>query len=290
MKPLFAINITDDKKNTFVNGSEFVTKAASLQNTDSLEENQEELKQVIKKSQLPLWLQIATYICGAYALIVAINVLTNLELGLMQIFKNAPALIISAIICGVIWLVLFVYSKIKSKNVLAKENVEQQIADIDKDIDAIYNELGVPKDAISIDILMFRYKIKDGEIKPYGGMQNVPYLNFEIKAYTDGKYLHFADAENIYSFDLSELRGITTVNKRIATMGWNKAEHPRKGEFKQYKITVSDESIPYILYKPFHILESEHNGEKYGIYFPCYELPAFERLTGLRARVESDSL
>ena len=286
MKTLFAINLTDDKKNEVVNGNEFVTKTASIQNTDSLEENQEELKQSIKKSQLPLWLQIVTYICGAYALIVVLNVLTNLDIGFAQMFKNAPALIISAIICGFIWLIFFVYSKIKSKRVLAEENVEQQISDIDKDIDAIYAELGVPNDAINVDILMFRYKIKDGEIKPYGGMQNVPYLNFEIKAYTDGKCLHFADTENIYSFDLSELRSITTVNKRISTMNWNKEEHPRKGEFKQYKITVSDESVPYILYKPFHILEGEHNGEKYGIYFPCYELPAFERLTGLRAKTE----
>lgn len=286
MKPLFAINLTDDKKNEVVNGSEFVTKTASIQNTDSLEENQEELKQSIKKSQLPLWLQIVTYICGIYALIVAASIIKNLDIGFAQMFKNAPALIITAPICGLIWLIFFVYSKIKSKKVLAEENVEQQIADIDKDIDAIYAELGVPDDAINVDILMFRYKIKDGEIKPYGGMQNVPYLNFEIKAYTDGKCLHFADTENIYSFDLSELRGISTVNKRISTMNWNKDEHPRKGEFKQYKITVSDESVPYILYKPFHILEGEHNGEKYGIYFPCYELPAFERLTGLRAKAE----
>ena len=286
MKPLFAINLTDDKKNEVVNGSEFVTKTASIQNTDSLEENQEELKQSIKKSQLPLWLQIVTYICGIYALIVAASIIKNLDIGFAQMFKNAPALIITAPICGLIWLIFFVYSKIKSKKVLAEENVEQQIADIDKDIDAIYAELGVPDDAINVDILMFRYKIKDGEIKPYGGMQNVPYLNFEIKAYTDGKCLHFADTENIYSFDLSELRSITTVNKRISTMNWNKDEHPRKGEFKQYKITVSDESVPYILYKPFHILEGEHNGEKYGIFFPCYELPAFERLTGLRAKTE----
>lgn len=286
MKPLFAINLTDDKKNEVVNGSEFVTKTASIQNTDSLEENQEELKQSIKKSQLPLWLQIVTYICGIYALIVAASIIKNLDIGFAQMFKNAPALIITAPICGLIWLIFFVYSKIKSKKVLAEENVEQQIADIDKDIDAIYAELGVPDDAINVDILMFRYKIKDGEIKPYGGMQNVPYLNFEIKAYTDGKCLHFADTENIYSFDLSELRGISTVNKRISTMNWNKEEHPRKGEFKQYKITVSDESVPYILYKPFHILEGEHNGEKYGIYFPCYELPAFERLTGLKAKTE----
>ena len=30
-------------------------------------------------------------------------------------------------------------------------------------------------------------------------------------------------------------------------------------------------------------LELEHEGETWGIYFPCYELPVFEELTGLKA-------
>ena len=52
------------------------------------------------------------------------------------------------------------------------------------------------------------------------------------------------------------------------------------------------------IYKPYHmsidnfgclncnsyyILEVVHNTETYGIYIPCYELPVFEELTGLRA-------
>ena len=34
---------------------------------------------------------------------------------------------------------------------------------------------------------------------------------------------------------------------------------------------------------PYYILEVVHNTETYGIYIPCYELPVFEELTGLRA-------
>ena len=39
--------------------------------------------------------------------------------------------------------------------------------------------------------------------------------------------------------------------------------------------------------KAYHILELEHGGENYGIYFPCWELPVFERLTGLNAEEAS---
>ena len=285
MKPLFAIDITNDKKNEVVNGNEFITKTASLQNTDSLEENQEELTQSIKKSQLPLWLRIVKFICGIYALLVASAIVRGLDIGFAQMYKNAPALIISAPICGLIWLVLFICSKIKSKKVLAEENVEQQIADIDEDIDAIHEELGVPSDATDVDILMFKYKLKDEEIRPQSiGLQVAPFINFEVKAYTDGKYLHLADTESVYSFDLSELKSINTINKKILVQNWNKDEHPKKGEYKQYKLAMND--MGDIFVKPYHILEGEHNGEAYGIYFPCYELTTFERLTGLRAKAD----
>ena len=35
--------------------------------------------------------------------------------------------------------------------------------------------------------------------------------------------------------------------------------------------------------KPYHVLEFEAGEEEWGIYFPCYELPTFKKLTGLDA-------
>ena len=90
----------------------------------------------------------------------------------------------------------------------------------------------------------------------------------------------------VYSLDLDELRQIAKVNKRIVVIGWNKEESPKKGEYKEYKISVNDGAANTVSYKPYYILEGVHNGEAYGIYFPCYELPTFERLTGLRAKAD----
>ncbi len=287
MKPLFAIDLTNDKKNEVINGREFISKSASEQSVDILEDNQEGLKQTVKKSQLPFWLALIKYFSGVIAFLVFANVLINApEIGFTQILRNAIELIIVAIVCGILWAILFVYSRVKSKKVLAEENLDKQLEDIDKNIDVIYTELGVPNDAVSIDVLMFRYKIKDDEIKPYTGMQNSPYLNFEVKAYTDGKYFHLADTSDVYSFALDELRGITMVNKRITAASWNKEEHPRKGDYKQYKISLTDNGGLFVSYKPYYILECEHNGEKFGIYFPCYEINTLERLTGLKVKAE----
>lgn len=290
MKPIFAIDITLNKKNEEVNGSEFITKTASKQKSEELESNQEELEQSINKSQLPLWIRIVKYICGLFALIVAGSwIKASPDIGFAQAFKNAPALIILGIVCGIAWIILHIISKAKEKKVLKAENVEQQVEDIDTDIQDIYKELGVPSDAISVDVLMFKYKIKNEEICPQAiGLQAAPFINFEIKAYTDGKYLYFADVENVYSFDLSELKLIKTINKRISVLNWNKDEDPRKGEYKQYKITMND--MGSIFFKPYYILEGERDGQAYCVYFPCYELPTLERLTGLRAKSNDELL
>ena len=90
-----------------------------------------------------------------------------------------------------------------------------------------------------------------------------------------------ANVESVYAFKRSELKTIKTVNKRISIPTWNKEEEPTAGAFKQYKLAVNN--IGNIFFKPYHILEVEHNGETFGIYFPPYELATFEKLTGLKA-------
>ena len=112
-------------------------------------------------------------------------------------------------------------------------------------------------------------------------MQTTPFLNLEVKVYETGSELHIADIENVYSFDKLEIRGITTVKKRIMIPSWNKDEDPRRGRFKPYKMTVSNTGD--VSFKPYYILNIERDRQKYGLYFPCYELEVFERLTGLKA-------
>lgn len=77
------------------------------------------------------------------------------------------------------------------------------------------------------------------------------------------------------------LRGIRKVSKRIRIEGWNKEEPCNQGRYKAYKLSEGDNGLIYC--KPYYILELDRAGERWGIYFPCYELPAFERATGLTA-------
>ena len=286
MKPIFGIDITENKRNEVVNGKEFIVNTVSEQRAEALDTNREELSETVKKSKFPLWLQIIYFITGVYAGIVICSIIGNLaDIGLKQMYNNAPILIISGLISGAVWLVLFAFSKIKQKKVLNENDVEHQVQQLDNNAKSIYAEMNVPSDADAVDILMQKYKIKNGSpVAATTGFQVSPYINIDCKVYVENDSLHIADLENVYAFPLSELKSIKTVSKRICVPFWNKEENPKKGIYKQYKIVVNNIGLFY--FKPYHILEICHNNEEFGIYFPCYELPVFEKLTGLKAEIE----
>ena len=280
IKPIFCIDVTSDKKNEVLNGSEFITQTASKQKVEEFDSKQEELQETINKSKLPSWLRIVESLLFLYFVMVFA---ASARAGLETALKNAPALVISGAVCGVIGLLLFITAKIKEKKVLKEENVEETSQKINEEFISIHEELNVPNDASDIDILSFKYKIKKGEIKPCTtGIQTTPYVNVCVKIYTTEDEVHIADVENVYSFKKSAIKLITTVDKRISIPMWNKDEDPRKGIFKQYKMTLNN--MGDIFFKPYHILEIDHENQIFGLYFPCYELETIEKLTGIKAK------
>ena len=281
--PLFCIDVTSDKNSDRVNGSEFISRTASIETMEEYENKQERLEQTVEKSKLPIWLQILKFVCGIFFLIILAS---TVKAGLDTALKNAPILVLVGAVCGIIWLVLYIVSKIKEKKVFTQENAEQQSEEIDEDVKSIRCELDVPSNAVDVDVLGFRYKLKKGEIQPqHIGLQTSAYINVNVKIYATSDELHIADLQNVYSFDRSEISGIRMVNKRISVPSWNKEEDPRKGIFKPYKMTVNNTGD--VFFKPYYILEIYHGGKLFGLYFPCYELETFKKLTGLNPRDDS---
>ncbi|MBE6531669.1 MAG: hypothetical protein E7679_06270 [Ruminococcaceae bacterium] len=284
MKPIFAIDITTDKKNEVINGDEFITKTIPSQASEEFENRRECLEQTVEKSKLPLWIRIVKYLSGVYALFVFIAIIKALgSISFAEALRNAPILIGSGIICGLIWLVLTLMAKSKEKAVMQEENAEEQAEQLEKNIQDIYDLLGVPADANTVDILTFNYKIKNEDIViQYSALQSAACFNAEMKIYVNDGMLHITDLETVHSFKLDELKAIKTVNKRISILFWNKEEGPRSGEFKKYKMT--ENNVGNVFFKPYYILEGERDGQAFGIYFPCYEIDVLERLTGLTAK------
>ena len=154
---------------------------------------------------------------------------------------------------------------------------------IDLNVKNIYEELGVPNTAYSVDIFGFKYKIKDGKIVvKSSAFQPSNFINTDFSCFISDNKLHLVDLTDVYSFDLSNFKRIVAVKKTADFTPWNKQESPNDERYKPFKIRNNQIGINFV--KPYYILEYEQDGETYGIYFPPYELSVFESLTGLTAQ------
>ncbi len=278
MKPLFCFDITEDKNNNILNGSEFITRTAPKQEVEAYENKQNELEKTIEKSQIPTWL-LKARLCIGFGFLLLVFLCVKTFISTREVLLRAA---IGGAIAGILWLILHFALRAKRTKVEREESPMLQLEKIEADFKKIHSEMGVPEDAEKVDILIFKYKTKNGEICPKtAALQLSAYANAEVAMYATDDEIHIADLENVYSFKKFEARGIITVNKRISVPFWNKDVQHNEGKYKQYNIRENNMSLMF--FKPYHILRVERDGQRYGIYFPCYELEVFERLTGLRA-------
>lgn len=156
----------------------------------------------------------------------------------------------------------------------------------------ILAELGVPKTARSVDVIGFDYREKKGRISPRGregvGFGTV-YDCYTFKGYVKDKNLCFACTdEGIFAVPLSELKAIRTVRKKILLPDWTKGKPLTHEQYKPYMLKMVRGGVfENLRVGWYHVLEFVHKGETWGIWFPNYELPAFEKLTGLKADEQS---
>lgn len=276
MKPFLGLDLTDNKNNEHINGTEFMVQKTSAALASTFEASKNRADQSADKAKLPLFLRITQLACAFSALICARGIL-KADVTLAQAYRNAPALFWVTGICAIIWLFLWLWGKQKSKTVMESDENAQAISHLNGVSNSIFAELSVPADAKSVDVLAFTYKIKKGEVKATErAMQIAPYGALEFKLFADAEYLYLANLEGKYALPLASIGKIQTVKKHIRVLGWNKGENFNKGIYKQYKLTTDQYGCVHSKY--YHILEFNHNGEAWGLYFPCYELPNFEEI------------
>jgi len=285
MKPFLGVNITEDKNKEKFNGEEFTVEKPSADYTGSFEKAAENQIELDKKAKLPLPLRIIQGIAGFAGLIILAGIFKS-DLELTEAYNNAPVLFWICGICLAVYGVLTLLSKKKAKDTYGSEEGNLTTSRLDRAMDNIFAELRVPETAVQTDILSFVYKVKEGEVVPKTPpLGTTPFNNLIYRAYVQNDRLCLTNLDGRNEFPLEEIKAIRTVKKKIILPDWNKETRPNKGEYKQYKLVTDKNGFVHV--KPYHILVIEHNGEEWGIYFPCYELPVFERLTGLKAeRVE----
>ncbi|MBQ1212500.1 MAG: hypothetical protein IIX69_03665 [Clostridia bacterium] len=282
MKPFLGINVTEDKKNTKPNGMEMMVEEPSQELAASLESSKSKMDETEKKAKLPLALRIIQFVSMLGAAIFVIGILRGLDdITLTEAYANAPVLFWIGGACIVLSAGLSLLEKNRKKNVLESDDSIRTLSNISASVETIFADLGVPDNARDVDIFVFQYKDKNGETKIVAGNRPFMFMNFSFKIFADSRKFYLANIEGKYEFCRDDIKGIRTVGKRYSMNDWNK-EYPYDDErYKKYKLTLDRYGVIYG--KNYHILEVESNGQLWGIYFPSYELPLFEALSGMKA-------
>ena len=261
MKPIFCTDVTNDKHSDAVNGDEFISATVSNQLREEIALSFQEVKDRIQATQLPAawkFVRTAALFVAAWALILGNADAKSLLIGLAGFAA---------------YIGLGIYESKRKTALITKEGDHP----INKALEAatlkVKEALNVPEDAVSVDLLCFRYKKEEGNLIVQAAMGAPAYVNVDVFAYTDGENLCFADMERVYTFPLAGMHTIEDVMEPIRLAQWNKKTPP-----EDHGLAKKRGGAVIHLY---HILKFTHQGKEYGIYFPCYELETIKQLTGL---------
>ena len=284
MKPLFAIDLTENKKNQEQNGEEFLVQAPSSLLAGKLESANDSVQETIQRSRLPLALQILRSLCGGFAaLLIAILVCAVVRDGWAAAYALSAWAFWCVGGCALVWIVLLAAGKKREREALLDGDAEDRLSVLSSSVESIYAELGVPETAKEVDVLLFRYRVKKGEPRPLprNALNPVQYAIRAPKTYLEDDCLVLTWLEGKYAFPRSAMKAIRTVRRRITFAGWCKDLPPFDKSFKPFLAGLDQNG--FVRCKWYHILEIEARGETWGLYFPNYELQTVEELTGLKA-------
>ena len=281
MKAFCCTDITNKKDEQHIECKEFITKTIDDDVENVINDRIGVLFKMQNKAD-PFWLSIVGGIFGFAGIYGALFTLIWItKNGLNTLFvSNGIWFPIVAIVGGGVWALYHFTKKVRADRAYQGKSEEEIQAEIKAEIDSLHTALGVPLDAEYADILAFTYKKKEGDdtIKPNESVL----FNEDFKIYDDADCLHISNGENIYSFPKKDMRRIGTVKGEFSLLVWNKPEKPNTEKYKKFILKFDKETdTTYI--KCCHFLEIASEGESVGIYFAPYDLPLFERLTGLLA-------
>ena len=294
MKPLFAIDITEDKNNEEISGKEFVVATTSEATQTRLEESMTGVEALEEAATLPFWLQILRMLFFGYAILYFGVLLTRIiDVGFSETLRvavqNTPVLLALAFLSLIAGCVIVLIASRRRSAVTDSADTEAMLNTLDTHVQCSFAELGVPADATDTDVMLFRYKMKNGvPVVKSPGLQFTTHFNLNMKAYRTEDALMLAELESLYAFPLSELQSIRKIKERGSVHSWNKDVAPNEEPYKQYKLTVNA-NFGSVHFKHYYVLTLLHDGEEMGIYFPPYELPTFEALTGLSTEETLDA-
>ena len=289
MKPIFCTDITVDKHNTVINGSEFITNSISEEKRAEMDARADELQNLINQAKTPGWMVTLRSVAGFGSLIMAMNLFqVVMEKGFSALFA-ADQIMGTSICLGAValWFYLDRQGKMKVKRMENNPELKAKNNALEVEIALMMHEMGVPVNAKAMDVLVFNYKTKDGKVEPVSpAMLPQIYMNFECKAFDGGDSVSIADSENVYTFKKSDIKMLRVVDARSTVYSWNKQEEPTSSKYSMYGVSLNKMGMATT--SSYYVVEIEKDGETFGLYVPCYEAEILREVFGFDSALDAD--
>lgn len=281
MKPFWCSKVSGNKLK--FNGDELVVKKASkgaIKRVDKLCDEENEYKR--KKVYLPYIFSIIQIVALCIAGIGALSLYLGTDYNVVSLddFEWRVVILVTSL-SGVVLVGIFSYEKIRQINYEKSDICAEYNARIDNVFDSIYLEMGVPIDAPYVDFLHFNYRLNGAGVVPvktekYSQLFNI----WDFKFYSDNKKLYMASDEAVYAIDIASIKGIKKIDEPIS-ISVDKRQKKRIDKFEKYNVKGRFGTFKI---ESYYIMEFEHKSDFWGLYFPWYELPVIEELTGIKAQ------
>ncbi len=238
---------------------------------------QTESESFLKKAELPLPFGILKFICWLGWLMILAGVLKS-GVSFMEGYHNASALYWGGILCFIIWLILFLYGRRRMKQIDKSSDLASHIQDSEKLLSDLRQALGVPEDALEMDVFGERYVMKNGKPQ-HKNAGLTQYLNINVAAFVNDSNLCLADTMQRWEIPLSSIRSMTLVKKRVSFPEWHKDEPFNSKKYKPYKITSN--SYGHFFSHYYRVEIRDIRGD-FCLLIPHFDGEVFTELTHIR--------
>ena len=283
MKNLFKGEI---EKNNFL-AEEFIIRNLSDELTNEADKIINKIETHNENAKLPTVLRLIKTISFYAALILGIGIINGLlksEENSLPMNKTTITLIVISIICLIVSIGLFIYEKIRFKNVENSQEVKDDIKRVDELFQECLDDLNIPKDHKKVDVIMTFYKIKNNkEIPAFNICENMvaEYMFFE-----ENDHICFADTRCVIAFKKESITKLRKVEEKKSFVNWTKESLPNSPMYKEYGIKTNNYGVSTI--RLYYVLELNINDEDYEIILPPYDID--EYLKVLNMEVENSSV
>lgn len=281
MKNLFSINKTQDPEATEFDQNPYVSRRVSekvrqgmkdafaFMAEDSTPKEPSQEEKALRKTESRYWLLCLVCLVGAVVLFL-VGSRTGLYRDMAYLHILDLSLLVTAILCN------FKARRInRQQGRLRSESTKTDLSEASRRLEAATaeaaRELGVPANALSIDVFPYHYKQKGDTLLRVGKPGR--YDNLSTSVFLQKEALCFATAQELFAIPLSELRGFREYDEDFETDMWLKPQDSDSDRYKEFHIR----KIGFFGRKG-HGYFGLQIGTEYEVLIPCYDWPLVKEL------------